>query len=122
MEWEVAFSKVPVVSTFRDASPLELELDGDLMASIKELVQKGKGITSVAGIEFVRTGEKVLPGEKFYILSVKKGRDIKSLLFSLDRNESRLVGVYPDNLSRDDVLSVLYDVLSRRAKKVSVVI
>ncbi len=123
MRYEVSFSKFPVVSTFRDVRAMDLELDGDLMAALRDLVHSGKGETLAGGIQAVRrTDRDGLQSEKFYIMSARRDGRIYSFLFKLRGNESKLVGVYPDNLGREELETLLYEVLTEKVEQVSIVL
>jgi len=121
MVWEVALPQA--LERFKDASGHGVEVDGDLMDSLKAMIESGKGKAVAEGISWAKRefGTKQ-PGEKFYILTVKKDGRTYSLLFKLSEKEkSRLIGNEP-NLAREQLLEVIYDILSRRADEVKLVI
>ena len=124
MRWEVSFDQFPIVSTFNDASSFNLKLDTNLISSVKSIINEGHGRTMASGISWVRRSfEDKQPGDKFYILTVKREKRVYSLLFKITEGEkSNLVGTYPENLAKDELLEVLYEVLSGHIDDVNLLI
>lgn len=123
MRWEVSFSQLPS-ATFNDASNYGVEVDGDLMDSLRSIIDRGDGKAVTGGISWVRQefGDRQ-SGENFYILTVKRNGRVYNLLFRLSEKEkSRLVGNYPENLARHELVDLLYEVLSQRVDEVNLLI
>ncbi|MBR9689633.1 MAG: hypothetical protein GOV01_01910 [Candidatus Altiarchaeota archaeon] len=124
MRWEVSFDQFPVISTFNDATGYNVNLDSDLILSVKNIVDKGRGKTFAGKISWVRKsfGDRQ-SGEDFYILTAKRGRRIYSLLFKIEAGEkSSLMGTYPENMTREELVDILYEVLSERVDEVSLLL
>lgn len=124
MHWEVSFDQFPVVSTFNDASDFDVKLDPDLIVSVKDIVEKGKGKTFAGKISWVRRtfGDRQ-KGEDFYILTVRRSKRIYSLLFKIEEREnSTLIGTYPENMGKEELISVLYEVLSEKVDEVNLLL
>ncbi|MBR9680893.1 MAG: hypothetical protein GOU98_03660 [Candidatus Altiarchaeota archaeon] len=121
MRWEVSFDQFPVVSTFNDVRDFDVELEPELIMSVKNIVDKGKGKTFAGKIDWVRRsfGDRE-SGENFYILTVKRNKKVYSLLFKIEEGEhSKLLGTYPENMGKDELVDVLYEVLSEKVDEVS---
>jgi|GEM_PF-2931917 len=124
MHWEVSFDQFTVVSTFNDASDFDVKLDPDLIVSVKDIVEKGKGKTFAGKISWVRRtfGDRQ-KGEDFYILTVRRSKRIYSLLFKIEEREnSTLIGTYPENMGKEELISVLYEVLSEKVDEVNLLL
>ena len=122
MQWEVSFLQLPP-AVFNDASNYGVEVDGDLFDSLRSIIDKGHGSTMTGGISLVKRefGESQ-PGEAFYILNVKREGKKYNFLFRLSEKEkSKLVGNSP-SLPRQELVDVLYEVLSQRVDEVNLLI
>lgn len=122
MQWEVSFLQLPS-AIFNDASNYGVEIDGDLFDSLRAIIDKGQGSTTAGGISGVkREFGNIQPGENFYILNVKMEGKKYDFLFKLSEKEkSKLVGNSP-NLPHQELVDVLYEVLSQRVDEVNLLI
>ena len=123
MRLEVSFANFPIVSTFNDAQDYDLEVDNSFLDAVKDIVHEGNGRAVASGISWVKPFENGHANGGYYILTAKKKNKTYSMLFQLGENEkSRLVGVYPEEATREELLNVLYEVLSERVEEINLVI
>ena len=124
MTWEVIFENFPINSTFEDAQGYEMELDFSLIDSIQQMIKAGKGKAFSQGIKSVGEsfGNKKIENEHF-ILNVKIANKNHNFLFKLEEKEkSKLVGISPEKITRDELVDVMYEILSNRVDETNLVI
>ena len=123
MKWEVAFERFPIVEHFYDAINYEMELDHTLLETVREIIKKGNGQAFSNGIKKVaRPFEKAEENKEHFILTIKREDKTHNFLFLLqDSERSKLVGI-SEKLTRDEVVDVLYDVLSEKIDEIALLI
>ena len=124
MTWEVSFEKFPLVSTFENALGYEMELDSSLMDAIKQIIDSGRGKTFAQGIKGVgRPFESKTNGNEHFILDIKHDNHKHTFLFKTgEKEKNKLVGISPEKITRDELVNLMYDVLSNRVEEANIVI
>jgi len=123
MEWVVSFQSFPINQKFIDAKNYDIQIDSSLIEVVKKMVDEGYGKTFSNGIKNIKNENQEYNGENYYILTVKDTQTTYGFLFRLDKEErSKLLGIYPKKLSREDLLNIMYRILTKRTEGVGLLI